>query len=35
MDEQDMRIAETISRERGRLLNFVRRRVSDGSEFDL
>jgi len=29
MAEQDKRITETISRERGRLRNFIRRRVSD------
>jgi len=32
MAEQDKRIAETISRERGRLGNFIRRRVPDASE---
>lgn len=32
MAEQDKRIAETISRERGRLRNFIRRRVPDASE---
>jgi RNA polymerase sigma factor (sigma-70 family) len=32
MVEQDKRIAETVSRERGRLGNFIRRRVSDTSE---
>jgi RNA polymerase sigma factor (sigma-70 family) len=32
MAEQDKRIAETVSRERGRLGNFIRRRVSDTSE---
>jgi RNA polymerase sigma factor (sigma-70 family) len=30
--EQNRRIAETVSRERGRLGNFIRRRVSDASE---
>ena len=30
--EQDKRIAETVSRERGRLGNFIRRRVPDASE---
>jgi RNA polymerase sigma factor (sigma-70 family) len=30
--EQDNRIAETVSRERGRLANFIRRRVPDASE---
>ncbi len=30
--EQDKRIAETVSRERGRLANFIRRRVPDASE---
>ncbi len=32
MAEQDKRIAETVSRERGRLRNFIRRRVPDASE---
>ena len=32
MDEQDKRIAETVLRERGRLGNFIRRRVPDASE---
>src|SRR5450759_4705468 len=32
MAEQDKRIAETVSRERGRLGNFIRRRVHDASE---
>jgi RNA polymerase sigma factor (sigma-70 family) len=32
MAEQDKRIAETVSRERGRLGNFIRRRVADASE---
>lgn len=32
MAEQDKRIADTVSRERGRLGNFIRRRVSDASE---
>lgn len=32
MAEQDKRIAETVSRERGRLANFIRRRVPDASE---
>jgi RNA polymerase sigma factor (sigma-70 family) len=32
MAERDKRIAETITRERGRLGNFIRRRVSDASE---
>jgi RNA polymerase sigma factor (sigma-70 family) len=32
MVDQDKRIAETVSRERGRLANFIRRRVSDASE---
>ncbi len=32
MAEQDDRIAETISRERGRLGNFIRRRVPDPSD---
>jgi RNA polymerase sigma factor (sigma-70 family) len=32
MVERDKRIAETVSRERGRLRNFIRRRVSDASE---
>jgi RNA polymerase sigma factor (sigma-70 family) len=32
MDEQDKRITETISRERGRLRNFIRRRVPDANE---
>ena len=31
MAEQDKRIAETVSRERGRLGNFIRRRVPDAS----
>ena len=30
--EQDKRIAETVTRERGRLGNFIRRRVPDASE---
>jgi len=30
--EQDKRIAETVSRERGRLGNFIRRRVPDANE---
>ena len=32
MAEQDKRITETVSRERGRLRNFIRRRVPDPSE---
>lgn len=32
MAEQDKRITETVTRERGRLRNFIRRRVSDSSE---
>ena len=32
MAEQDKRIADTVSRERGRLGNFIRRRVADASE---
>ena len=32
MAEQDKRIAETVSRERGRLGNYIRRRVPDASE---
>ena len=32
MAEQDKRIAETVSRESGRLGNFIRRRVPDASE---
>jgi RNA polymerase sigma factor (sigma-70 family) len=32
MAEQDKRITETISRERGRLRNFIRRRVPDATE---
>ena len=32
MAEQDKRIAETVSRERGRLGNFIRRRVPDAGE---
>jgi RNA polymerase sigma factor (sigma-70 family) len=32
MAEQDKRIAETVTRERGRLRNFIRRRVSDVNE---
>jgi hypothetical protein len=32
MAEQDKRIAETVSRERGRLWNFIRLRVPDASE---
>jgi len=32
MAEHDKRIAETVSRERGRLGNFIRRRVPDASE---
>jgi RNA polymerase sigma factor (sigma-70 family) len=32
MAEQDKRIAETVSRERGRLVNFIRRRVSNANE---
>ena len=32
MAEQDKRIAETVSRERGRLGSFIRRRVPDASE---
>lgn len=32
MTEQDKRITETVSRERGRLANFIRRRVPDASE---
>jgi RNA polymerase sigma factor (sigma-70 family) len=32
MTEQDKRITETISRERGRLRNFIRRRVPDVNE---
>ena len=34
MAEQDKRITETISRERGRLRNFIRRRVPDTNEAD-
>jgi RNA polymerase sigma factor (sigma-70 family) len=34
MDEQDRRIAETIERERGRLRNFVRRRVPDREDVE-
>ena len=29
MADQDKRIAETVTRERGRLANFIRRRVPD------
>ena len=32
MADQDKRIVETVMRERGRLANFIRRRVSDASE---
>ncbi len=32
MAEQDKRITDTISRERGRLRNFIRRRVPDANE---
>jgi len=32
MAEQDRRIAETVTRERGQLRNFIRRRVSDSNE---
>jgi RNA polymerase sigma factor (sigma-70 family) len=32
MVEQDKRIAETVTRERGRLANFIRRRVPDAGE---
>jgi RNA polymerase sigma factor (sigma-70 family) len=32
MADQDKRIAETVMRERGRLANFIRRRVPDASE---
>jgi RNA polymerase sigma factor (sigma-70 family) len=32
MVERDRRIAETVTRERGRLANFIRRRVSDAGE---
>jgi len=32
MTEQDKRITETISQERGRLRNFIRRRVPDANE---
>jgi RNA polymerase sigma factor (sigma-70 family) len=32
MAEQDKRITETVSRERGRLANFIRRRVPDAGE---
>jgi RNA polymerase sigma factor (sigma-70 family) len=32
MIEQDKRVAETVSRERGRLRNFIRRRVADPGE---
>ena len=32
MADQDKRIADTVSRERGRLANFIRRRVPDASE---
>ncbi len=32
MAEQDKRIAETVSRERGRLANFIRRRVPDAGD---
>lgn len=32
MAEQDKSIAETVSRERGRLANFIRRRVPDANE---
>jgi len=34
MAEQDKRITETISRERGRLRSFIRRRVSDANEVE-
>lgn len=32
--EQDQQIAETVERERGRLRNFIRRRVPDASDAD-
>jgi RNA polymerase sigma factor (sigma-70 family) len=32
MDEQDKRVTETIARERGRLRNFIRRRVPDTND---
>jgi RNA polymerase sigma factor (sigma-70 family) len=32
--EQDQRIAETVERERGRLRNFIRRRVADAADAD-
>ena len=32
MADQDKRIAETVTRERGRLANFIRRRVPDANE---
>jgi DNA-directed RNA polymerase specialized sigma subunit, sigma24 homolog len=32
MAEQNKRIVETVTRERGRLRNFIRRRVPDASE---
>ncbi len=32
IDEQNRRIRETVRRERGRLLNFIRRRVADAGE---
>src|ERR1700694_3733517 len=32
MAEQDQRLAEAIDRERGRLRNFIRRRVADEAE---
>ena len=32
MADQDKRIAEAVMRERGRLVNFIRRRVPDASE---
>jgi len=32
MAEQDKRIVETVSRERGRLRNFIRQRVADAGE---
>jgi hypothetical protein len=35
MADQDKHIAETVSRERGRLANFIRRRVPDASDDEL
>jgi len=34
MSEQDRRIAETVERERGRLRNFIRRRVADREDVE-